>query len=212
MKTFYRLLISIFIAMTAFAGRQRDESDLDILFRKIRNEPANPVYQEDLKAMMPKIASSNELQLALAVYSLGRLANEDYTGAQTARDSLAKHFPNSPYFVNLKQENLTAPCHRCEGDGKTKSEACDHCNGSRKCTACSGRGFIQQLNKQKKPCPGCNGTGHCHYCNGTGRTPGDCPVCHGRGTVLDLRKVRATIHGLLDPYRGKNEPAASEEK
>lgn len=179
-------------------------ADANEVFRHLWMEPGNPVFQEDLKRLLPSITDTNELQLALAVHVLGRLRNEDMAGAQTARDALAKRFPGNPYLDTLTLSKLGTACHRCNGDGSAKVERCDRCSGTRRCVACAGKGRLWTTKDHSSVCPDCSGNGHCRICNGSGRTEGDCGVCKGRGVVLDMRKISQSVRGLLVRYRGRD--------
>lgn len=177
-----------------------DTNSVDQLLRLLRREPGNPVYQDQLRAALPSIKDTNDLQYALAAYCVGRLINEDLRGAQQARDALAYKFTNSPLLQELRIENLVRSCPRCEGDGKTLAKACEHCNGSRRCTICGGRGFDRITKKDREKCGNCNGTGRCHWCDARGRVEGPCEECNGKGRIFDYRKMRETARGILQPY------------
>lgn len=189
--------------------------DLTETLRKMRREPANPVYQEELRTLLPTLSNSNDQQLAVTVYGLGRLLNDDLVGAQKAHDTLAQRFPVSPYLDCFNFDSLASPCHRCNGDGENRAALCDRCKGGRRCVACGGKSRLVLIPGKKNNahttfCPDCGGTGRCRNCNGTGRKNADCAVCKGRGLVLNDRKIRQTATGLLDPYRGRNEPAGDD--
>lgn len=188
--------------------------DLPQVLRRLYREPGNPVVQEQLKQLLPGIAGSNDQQIAVTAYGLGRLLNDDLAGAQAARDSLARHFPGSPLLERFNFDSLTSPCHRCNGQGETRAASCDRCKGGRRCVACGGKArlvLIPGKNARETFCPDCGGTGRCRNCNGTGRKNADCGVCKGRGLVLNDRKIRQTARGILDPYRGGNEPPAADD-
>lgn len=64
----------------------------------------------------------------------------------------------------------TVKCKRCDGTGQGKSYyRCDYCLGTKKCSACNGRGRVV--------CPACDGDKICRKCNGTKKV--SCEVCNG---------------------------------
>jgi len=193
----------VLFAASSFAAHA---GDLTEILRKLRREPANPLYQAELKAALPTLTDTNEQQLAVTIYGLGRLLNDDFVGAQKAQDTLFQRFPGSPYLDSFNFENLASPCNPCNGEGEKRAALCDRCKGGRRCVACGGKGrlvLIPGKNAHTTFCPDCGGTGRCRNCNGTGRKDANCAVCKGRGLVLNDRKIRQTLTGLLEPHRGK---------
>ena len=108
-------------------------------------------------------------------------------------------------------------CPRCDGSGHVlRSSACDRCKGSKKlncaecngqgstmCRTCSGRGSVEQRQRQQERCETCGGTGSvpggrggrdtCSWCGGSGwvwrtRTVSiHCVTCGGKGEITCTR-------------------------
>lgn len=198
-----RNLMLLALLSLAIASRA---DELETALRKLRGEPSNPVYRDDLKKILPTITNTNDQQLAVTIYGLSCLLNDDFIDAQKAHDTLAQRFPDSPYLDSFNFDNLSTPCHRCNGDGENRAALCDRCKGGHRCVACGGKGrlvLIPGRNAHTTFCPDCGGTGRCRNCNGTGRKNADCALCKGRGLILADNKVRQTVRALLDPQRMK---------
>jgi RecJ-like exonuclease len=85
--------------------------------------------------------------------------------------------------------NEEITCQQCSGTGTSKVK-CEKCKGIGKiyCTVCSGKGVVVSvngMNESYQRCQKCQGTGVlvCPTCAGTLYSDGDCPTCHGVGTV-----------------------------
>ena len=200
-----RSFLVLFLTLPVFAASE-PPVDAQVLFRQLRQSPGNPVFLEQLRLLVPSLTNRPEREVALAVYGLGCLINEDLGRAQKARDVLAREFPGSHALDLFTADALYTSCPRCGSEGHAQREFCDTCKGGRRCAVCGGKGKIKSLSSPVA-CSACNGSGRCRACEGTGRKKTNCPRCSGAGRVLDGNEVRRTSYGLLQEYLNPDGPA-----
>ena len=201
------MLLLLLLASVLPAGADTNApTDPLVLFRQLRQTPGNPVFLEQLRLAMPTLTNRPQREVALAVYGLGCLLNEDAARAQKAREALAHEFPGSHSLDLLTAEALYTPCPRCGGTAHAQHEFCDTCKGGRRCSVCGGKGKIKSLSSPVA-CSACNGSGRCRACEGTGRKQTPCTRCRGAGRVVDGDEVRRTSYGLLQEYLNPDGPS-----
>lgn len=192
------------LALSALAAPE-PPADPQVVFRQLRQSPGNPVFLEQLRLLVPGLTNRPQREVALAVYGLGCLINEDLDRAQKARDVLTREFPGSLTLSLFAADALYTPCPRCGAEGRAQREFCDTCKGGRRCAVCGGKGRLTALSNPAA-CSACNGSGRCRACEGTGRKKTSCARCHGVGRVLDAAEARRTSFGLLDQYLNPEGP------
>jgi hypothetical protein len=76
-----RSFLALFLALPVLAAPE-PPADPQVLFRQLRQSPGNPVFLEQLRLLVPNLTNRPQREVALAVYGLGCLINEDLSRAQ----------------------------------------------------------------------------------------------------------------------------------
>ncbi|MDF7801900.1 hypothetical protein P4C99_20655 [Pontiellaceae bacterium B1224] len=88
---------------------------------------------------------------------------------------------------SVQRDALFVECGTCDGTGR-REVTCAVCGGTGKCPKCNGTGRLDSATgKTTTHCTKCRGTGVCPECGGEGSKSTVCPVCHGRGKLLEKR-------------------------
>ncbi len=159
--------------------RQLDESDLSMVRADIILERV----ADGINRECPETAA--ELQTELRLFALAYALDHD------GIDYLNRFSRNmgAAESVRNAEKQLRSPCGRC----RNGHIPCEECRDG-KCSRCGGSGMIGA-----ELCPLCHGRSLCAACNGRQNIP--CPICAGRGFVINRTAVRTLRQSALGRIR-----------
>jgi len=133
----------------------------------------------------------------LTVLLLRSVIDRDIAQIKQLKKELDEKYPYSPYAGKDGLLILFKSCKTCKGTGRVTVK-CKTCGGSGKCPTCGGDGKRDVgIGNDTIYCTKCRGTGLCPDCKGSGGHRRRCPVCKGKGRILDRQKCADRMKSLM---------------
>jgi hypothetical protein len=159
--------------------------------------------------------------LAMSVYALAALANQETNAFLRAKNRQAADFPERRNLILFDIRDCYSYCRTCNGAGiEEKAVRCPACQGSGKCTYkdCSNGHWIitspgpggPKRTVSTLPCPKCKGQSQSPQCFGVETIKSTCPTCLGKGILFkcpaDLTEhYKSLLREMLSLMRSEHE-------
>jgi hypothetical protein len=199
--------LGLLLPWAAALAAEAASPDVAGVLEQLRRAPKNLVLLDQLRQGLATSQDADATAKGLAVYCLAAAWLDRLEEASVAQKALAGRFPESPYLGALSWDEVSRTCGICNGSGERRNAPCERCNGTKKCSACRGKGKVEILSKRPLNCSACNGTGRCSVCGGSGRGDSKCAQCGGRGRIVARARAFQLYNALLKPVDVQSVPS-----